>query len=668
MIDETLATERARALALRYLVASTGILFLAGVLGVMMRFSQADVARLEPNFFYAIMTAHGLGAFVGWAAFAVMGFAWWVLVEVGFLPRRLGFAMAEATWWLMVLGVAGVVITTVFMGFAASWVFLYPLPFFGSGRWGDWATGLFSFSVLLAGLSIVTWCVGILHTVVGPALHAVKTGLGNRLGVAMGWGYLMPKRFATNPRSVPYPVIPLTVIALDMIVATLPLAVLLVFQILQSIDPGITVDPLLAKNVLWWFGHPVVYLLLFPAVAIYYHLIPKYAGRQLVAANVIAIAWTIAVIANVIVWAHHVYLDYPEGTIQAQLNVAMQPITYALVLPSALSLYALGFTIYRSAFVWTPASTALFLGLVGWLLAGLSGIVNATIAFQEGIHNTLWIVGHFHHMAFLNIGIAIFGAVYHYLPRLSGMAWWSTRAAWWHVWLTFVGVLATSAIWLAEGLDGAPRRFAELPGQYDVYNVVTLPFVALTVVGQVFFAVNLWNTLRGKAGPAVLDEAGRPVLHGQPGGPRQMAAPVAEALAILVALALAALAFAIGFGLGRETADGGGGGGGGGTPATATEPETVPDAGTGTEAGSLEGNVEAGADLFASSGCGSCHILEEANAQGAVGPTLENPALSAELVDDRVRNGRNAMPAFAGRLDDGQIADVTAFVLESARE
>ena len=109
-------------------------------------------------------------------------------------------------------------------------------------------------------------------------------------------------------------------------------------------------------------------------------------------------------------WAHHLYLDYPSGTPQAQINTAMQPITFALVLPSALSLYSLAFTIYRSRFRWTPASTALFFGLVGWLLAGLSGVVNATIALDVAVHNTLWIVGHFHHMAMLNIGLLIFGA------------------------------------------------------------------------------------------------------------------------------------------------------------------------------------------------------------------------------------------------------------------
>ena len=122
-------------------------------------------ARVGDNFWYALMTAHGLGSFVGWGAFAVMGLSWWVLAGVGFPVRGFGLAMARITWWLMVLGVLGVIVTTVFMGFGASWVFLYPLPFYGSGNWGDWATGLFSFSVLLAGLAIVSWCFAILHTV-----------------------------------------------------------------------------------------------------------------------------------------------------------------------------------------------------------------------------------------------------------------------------------------------------------------------------------------------------------------------------------------------------------------------------------------------------------------------------------------------------------------------
>ena len=640
--------ERARSLTLRYLVASTAIFLVSGLLGVLMRTSQAGWGRLDPGDFYAVMTAHGLGAFVGWAAFAVMGLAFWVLGEVGFPTRGFGLAMARLTWLLMVVGVAGVVVTTLVLGFGGSWVFLYPLPFHGAGDWGDWATALFSASVLLVGLSIVTWCLAILHTVVGPALSAKSPRLANRLGVALGFGYLWPRRFATNPRSVPYAVIPLTVIGIDMIIATLPLAGLLVAMIVQSFA-DVSVDPLLAKNVLWWFGHPVVYLLLFPAVAVYYLLIPRYAGRDLVAGNVIAIAWTVAVIANVLVWAHHVYLDYPDDTPQASINVLMQPMTFALVLPSALSLYSLGFTIYRSSFRWTPASTALFLGLVGWLLAGLSGIVNATIAFDVVVHNTLWVVGHFHHMALLNIGFLIFGAVYAFLPRLTGNALYSERAAWWHIWLTVGAGLGNVTLWLIQGLDGAPRRFAVLPDRYDGLTQLSVPFVAVLALAQLLVAWNVVQTVRGKAGEARFDERGLP-LPAPPRQPRGVA--TADAILVLLVVALLTGAVALGFALGRETAD----------PATTV---TVSAGGTqGTTGAAAAGDPGAGRAVYADSGCGGCHVFGPAGSTGAVGPPLDGLALSPVAVERTIREGRGAMPAFADRLSDEQLADVTAFLLE----
>ena len=536
--EETRAV--ASSLTRQYLIASTAILAVSGLLGVLMRWSQAvPGARIGDNFWYAIMTAHGLGAFVGWAAFAVMGLAFWVLHSVGFPTRGFGYYMAKATWWLMVLGVLGVVITTVIMQFGASWVFLYPLSFYGAGEWGAVTAGLFSFSVLLVGLGIVTWCFSILHTVVNrEALQSVKTGIANRTGVALGWGALFPRKFAAK-KPLPFSVIPLTVIAIDMIIATLPLAGLLIWQILQACGWVGETNSLVAKNILWWFGHPVVYLLLFPAVACYYWLIPRYAGRPLVGGHIISVAWTIAVIANVLVWAHHVYQDYPEGSVQAQLNIAMQPMTFSLVLPSALSLYSLGFTIYKSKFRWTAGSTALFFGIVGWLLAGLSGIVNATAAFDFEVHNTLWIVGHFHHMAMLNMGFLIFGACYALLPELTGKALYSERMAWVHVWTTFITGMIVFHLWEAQGLDGAPRRYAVLPGEYDTLTRISLPFVFILAAAQAVFFWNIAMTLLGKAGKATFDEAGIPVAAKST---RSWSVAVAEGWAILAALGVA-LAF-----------------------------------------------------------------------------------------------------------------------------
>ncbi len=632
----------ARSLTLWYVLASTVIFLVAGLLGMVLRQSQADIVRLDDNTWYAVMTAHGLGAFVGWAAFAVMGFAFWVLAEVGYPIRRLGAGLARTAWWCMVAGVAGVVVTTLVFSFGGSWVFLYPLPFNSSGQWGDVATAFFSFSVLLVGLSIIIWCVSIIVIVTGPGLGSDRSG-PNRLGAAMGLGILFPKKFP-SAQPVPYPVIPLTVIAIDMIIATVPLAILLVEMIFESFF-DISVDPLLAKNVLWWFGHPVVYLLLFPAVAIYYLLVPRYARRPLVAGNIIAVGWTIAVIANVTVWAHHLYLDYPDG-IQAAINTGMEPLTFALTIVSALSLYSLFFTIYRSRWTWNAASTALFLGLVAWLLAGLSGVVNATIAWDAFVHNTLWIVGHFHHMALLNIGIVIFGAIYAFLPDLLGRPLYSDRMGMWHIWLTSFAATAFSVIWIWQGLDGAPRRFSVLPGQYDQMTAASIPIVIVLALAQLLLVWNIVQTFRGKTSSATQR------LELGLAKPR-LTSPAIQGGVIVLTIAslfgLAAAGWAIG-GINQDDAK------------AAFLPPIEQPAGGGGESP----QVAAGREVFVATGCSGCHVLASANASGVVGPNLDLTKPSTELSIDRVTNGLGGMPAFKDQLTPDQIEAVAVFISTTA--
>ncbi len=190
----TVDIARVRALTLRYLVTSTILLGAGGLLGVLLRQSQADLDRISPNLWYEVMTAHGLAAFVGWAAFALMGISWWILAECGFPIQGWGWRFAVACWWTMTVGVTGVVVTCLGMGFAGSWVFLYPLPFHGT--WSHRATAIFALSILSVGLSIFAYCFGVLATVLGPGLGARSRGVGNRLGCALGFGYIWPRRFA----------------------------------------------------------------------------------------------------------------------------------------------------------------------------------------------------------------------------------------------------------------------------------------------------------------------------------------------------------------------------------------------------------------------------------------------------------------------------------------
>ena len=639
----------AKKLTLYFVLASTAIFLVAGLLGMVLRQSQADIVRLDDNYWYAVMTAHGLGAFVGWAAFAVMGFSYWVLAEVGFpitvLARRIGMV----AWWTMIIGVAGVVVTTLIFSFGGSWVFLYPLPYNSAGQWGDTVTAFFAASVLLAGVSIIAWCVSIIVIVTGPGLGSDKGGF-NRLMTAMGLGILWPRKFS-SAKPVPYPVIPLTVIAIDMIIATVPLAVLLVEMILESFM-DISVDPLIAKNVLWWFGHPVVYLLLFPAVAIYYLLIPRFAKRPLVAGNIIAVGWTIAVIANVTVWAHHLYMDYPDG-IQAAINTGMEPLTFALTIVSALSLYSLMLTIYKSRWTWTAGSTALFLGLTAWLIAGLSGVVNATIAWDSFVHNTLWVVGHFHHMALLNIGIVIFGAIYTWLPELLGKQLYSDRLGMWHVWLTTFAATAFSAIWMTQGLDGAPRRFAVLPHQFDQLTAASIPVLAVLALAQLLFVWNILQTLRGKTSAQtqrITLGVSRPKLT----------SPALQGGVMVVTLVAIAGLAAAGWAIGNNNQD----------EASAAflpaPPAVTPPGGGTTTPGGGSDNLAEGQQVFVATGCGGCHILAAGGGAGAVGPNLDQTKPAKDLVIARVTKGQGAMPAFGSQLSPDQIEAVAEFISESA--
>jgi cytochrome c oxidase subunit I len=616
---------RVKRLVLSYVGASTAFFFVSGLLGMLLRESQADIVRIEPGLFYSIMTAHGLGAFVAWAAFSVMGIGFWVLWEVGFPMRPAGFLLARIAFWTMVVGVVGIVVTTLAMGFGASWVFLYPLPFHPSGEWSEAAAGLFSASVLLTGISIIAWCFAILDTVTGPGLGATEDASAlNRLGCALGFGFLWPNRFRTA-RPTPYPVIPLAVIGIDMIIATLPLAALLVEMILQSIDPSVTIDAQLAKNMLWFFGHPVVYLLLFPAVSIYYLLIPRFAKRELVAGHIVALAWLVAVIVNVIVWAHHIYLDYPSGSIQGALNTSMQPLTYAIVLPSAISLYSLGLTVWRSDFQWTPAAKFLAAAMISWLVAGLSGIVNATVAFDVVIHNTMWIVGHFHNMALLNIGLVIFAATYAFLPRLTGREWYSESLANSHLWLTVVGGYGMVLPMLVQGLEGAPRRYAVLPSTYDTLTQLTIPFVVMMALGQVIFAYNLVQSLRGR----------RREAHETALASFGFTASLIGAAAFIAITTLA---------LDHKNA--------GETPA---EPAL-----------GAAGGANVAAETFSST-CGSCHTLSAAETTGTVGPDLDAVQPSQAQVLSAIEKGglgSGTMPA--GLLQGSEAEEVAEFVAKNA--
>jgi mono/diheme cytochrome c family protein len=271
--------------------------------------------------------------------------------------------------------------------------------------------------------------------------------------------------------------------------------------------------------------------------------------------------------------------------------------------------------------------------MVSWLIAGLSGIVNATIAANVIVHNTMWVVGHFHHMALLNIGLLIFGAIYHFIPELTGKRLWSEDLAKWHIWLTFLAGTVNSAYWMIDGLRGSVRRFSQPFDEYALFNQLAVVMVVVLAIAQVLFVINMVQTLRGKAGRTDLTEDAEP--------PRPRAARQGPSVNVGLGIATA---------LGVVLISG----------LLITMHESEP------SASAAPAPAAPGAAVFASAGCGGCHTLGAAGTTGAVGPNLDQLKPSKAAVAAIVTSGRGAMPGFGGQLSAQEIDQVAEYVSSSA--
>jgi heme/copper-type cytochrome/quinol oxidase subunit 1 len=276
----------------------------------------------------------------------------------------------------------------------------------------------------------------------------------------------------------------------------------------------------------------------------------------------------------------------------------------------------------------------LAVAMLSWLTAGLQGVVNATIVFNEAIHNTMWIVGHFHHMALLNIGLVIFAVLYHMVPEMTGKKLYSNTLAKWHIWLTFWGQMLSSAYWMIDGLRGSPRRFAVPLPKYDTLNELAVIAVAILVVGQLLFVWNMWKTLQGAGGPVTDPEnvEGGLINETKSIGPNANTG-LALGTAVLTILASALM-------LTLKSGD---------EPATATPVKPS----------------EPGLAVFNSNGCAGCHTLSAAGAAGSL-LNLDQSKPTVQVATQAITNGRNAMPAFGDKLTEKQITDVATYIAENA--
>lgn len=496
-MTETSTTDQIDGRRIMYLYLATGLavaslLILAG-LG--MRMAQAGWLAIDPSFFYALMTLHGIGMIAA-LVLCGMGGLW-------YLTRREVTMSVSLAYWAYGLAVAGVVLillATLIGRFATAWTFLYPLPF-ENPTWPSWATGAYFIGVFLVTTGFTLWCVQI--------FEAVVRRYGGMRG-AFGWDLVMhPKAFKESGRDTPPPqMVAAAVTSFNGMIAAAASMLLGVPLIVKWLDPAINLDPLWAKNVTYFFGHELANLIIYMLVALVYVGLPNYTGRKWKTNAVFVVGWWGTMTLILINYSHHLYMDFVQPGV---LNYIGQGASYLSAVPVAVvTVYGGVLLIWGSGTRWALSTIFIYAGLVGWILGGAGALLDATIPFNSVFHNTLWVPAHFHGYLLGASFLFPIGWLFLLAERRGGGQ--TSEAKRWVISLTVFGgiVLVLAAFYLA-GAAGVPRRYAVQPEPGALYAGLGAIGAMVLIVGLIFTGLEirrLWTASAPAPSPEPATRAG----------------------------------------------------------------------------------------------------------------------------------------------------------------
>ena len=260
--------------------------------------------------------------------------------------------------------------------------------------------------------------------------------------------------------------------------------------------PDLGGDPLLWQHLFWFFGHPEVYVILLPALGILLEVFPVFARRPLVAPQVIVWALLVSGVLSFLVWAHHMFVSGMNVRLATPFSVT----TILISVPFAVIVFALLATLWGGSLRLTPAMTFAVGTLATFLIGGVTGVFLGSAALDVYLHDTYFVVAHFHYTLFPSVILAGFAGVYFWFPKMYGRML-DERLGRWHFWLTFVPFQFVFLPLFWVGLHGHMRRIYGL-SHYEFLQPL-LPFHQVATVaalvlfaGQVVFVLNVGRSWR----------------------------------------------------------------------------------------------------------------------------------------------------------------------------
>ncbi len=427
----------------RLILANIGVALVAFGVGacmaVMQAMSRADLELpfRSPRMYYMSVTAHGILMALVFTTFFIMGLGYAVIdTDRGRVP------WPRFAWISYGVALAGTVLTlgTVY-GFKASVLYTFYPPM--------QAHPLFYIGLTLLVVGSWGWCAEVIS-----AWSAARRERPDR-----------PVSLALHAT---------TANAMLWVLATIGVAAEMLLQLIPwSLGLEAKIDPLLARTLFWYFGHPLVYFWVLPAYAIWYTVLPREAGGKLFSEPLGRMTFALFLVLSTPVGFHHQFMDpgIPSGWklfhMANTMLVAFPSFVTAFTICASLEVAGrlrggTGLLGWIRTLPWgSPIVASVLLALLLFLVGGLGGLINASYAINSVVHNTAWVQGHFHLTVGSAVALTFMGTAYWLVPKLTGRSLRFASVAKVQPYLWFLGMVLFAMVNHVAGLLGMPRRIYE---------------------------------------------------------------------------------------------------------------------------------------------------------------------------------------------------------------